>query len=121
MSTKENTENKEQKADDSEFGFQLTPELKATIHKYLDSRPMAESEALIQTMFETKDPNPYYSSNGVKILTDYLSQKCPRREAKPLIDAMRNGGLLQFKITRPTEKVELKATVKEEIAAEKKD
>ena len=113
MAKEQQEKKKEEAVNDSEIGFQFTPELKAKLHNYLNSRPMAETEGLIQTMFETEDPNPYYSTAGVKLLTDFLVQKCPRRDAKPLVEAIRNGGLLQFKITRP----EKKEGAKEEAAA----
>ena len=87
-------------------GYKFTPECNKEIYDYLNTRPMVEVESMIFQMFENpKDPDPYISKEGIQTLTKYLQEKCPRIEAKRLIELMANKGLEKYILT-PIEKPE---------------
>lgn len=87
-------------------GYKFTPNCRKEIHDYLNTRPMAEVESMVFQMFENpEDPNPYISKEGIQTLTKYLQEKCPRIEAKRLIELMANNGLEKY-ILKPIDKPE---------------
>ena len=90
--------------DGSQEGYKFTPKAKQIIHDYLNTRPMAEVEGLIFQMFENPaDPDPFYNKEGITTLTKYLQEKCPRIDAKPIIELLANDGLEKY-ILKPIDK-----------------
>lgn len=85
MSEELNDEKTKPKEEQGTFGYKFPPDLKKRIYNYLQERPMVEVEEIIAAMFETENPDPFYTLEGVMTVTEYLKNKCPRREAKPLI------------------------------------
>ncbi len=77
------------------IGYKFEASLKKQMYDYLQTRPMVEVESLLVTMFECKDPDPFYTEDGIKQLTSYLGQ-CPRKDVKSFVDAIRNGGLSKY-------------------------
>lgn len=97
------------------YGFKFTPAVGDAIYEYLQTRPMNEVEGYINSFFETKIPRDqvYLSEEGIKDICEYFKAKCPRKDAKPLLALISNGGMEQFKIYN-----EQKGAAKEEKAAE---
>ena len=80
-------------------GYKFSPKLKKDLHDYLNSKPMMEVEGIITLMFETEQPDPYYTLEGIQMLTKYLQEKCPRVEAKPFLTRMANKELEKYAFT----------------------
>jgi len=80
-------------------GYKLSPKLKKDLHTYLNTKPMMEVEGIITLMFETDQPDPYYTLEGIQMLTKYLQEKCPRVEAKPFLTRMANKELEKYAFT----------------------
>lgn len=78
-------------------GYKFSDKCGIEIHNYLNQRPMVEVESMIFQMFENPDdPNPFISKEGIQTLTKYLQEKCPRIEAKRLIELLANDGLEKY-------------------------
>lgn len=85
-------------------GYKFTDVVGKEIYDYLNGRPMVEVEDMIFQMFENpNDPNPFISKEGIQTLTKYLQEKCPRIEAKRLIELLANDGLEKY-ILKPIDK-----------------
>lgn len=80
-------------------GYKFSPKLKKDLHAYLNTKPMMDVEGIITLMFETEQPDPYYTLEGVQMLTKFLQEKCPRIEAKPFLLRMANKELEKFAFT----------------------
>lgn len=101
--------------------FKIKPEVRQVIYNYLNGRPMSEVEPIIEAMFETKKldekgnvithpdgspvfvEDPFYTKEGIQMLTLYLRDKCPRSEAKPIINMLANNGIEQYSISKKEE------------------
>lgn len=102
------------------IAYRFEPALKEELYAFLNSKPVSEVEAFIAGMFEVVErdadgkaildengkvkPIPedaiYFTEEGVQLLINYLREKCPRTEGKPLIEKIANGGLLRFELKR---------------------
>lgn len=87
----EGNEDTSKQEDGSMIGYKIDADLKKDLYEYLNGRPMLEVEHIITSMFETDDPDPFYSLEGIRMLTNYLQGTCPRKEAKPFIARMAKG------------------------------
>ncbi len=101
-------------------GYKFTPKCGKEIYDYLNTRPMVEVESMVFQMFENpKDTDPYITKEGIQTLTKYLQEKCPRLEAKRLIELLANDGLEKY-ILKPIDKPE-NGNIEEKEKPENKD
>lgn len=81
----------------SREGYKFTPEARREIYDYLNSRPMIEVEGMISQWFENpEDPDPFITREGIQVLSKYLQEKCPRKDAKRIIEILANDGLEKY-------------------------
>jgi hypothetical protein len=74
---------------ENRMGYKIKEPTRQQIWDYLDSRPFNETDALITLFFEGKDPETtYYRWSAIMMLTDYLKEKCPRKEIKGFLLAL---------------------------------
>lgn len=87
-------------------GFKIIQPLKKELYDYLNDRPMVEVEHIIWSMFENPEigDDPYYTAEGIKMLTTYLQKHCPRKDAKAFIERLANGGLERYVIKMENKK-----------------
>lgn len=77
--------------DNLTIGYRYTDEVKNMIYDYLNSKPISEMEVYINQYFESKDA--YLNTEGIKGINEYLMNKCPRIESKPILEKIINGGV----------------------------
>jgi hypothetical protein len=85
--------------------YKLDEKLKKDIEIYLNTRPFAEVDKFLTSMFEIDDKDPYYLEDGIKALFKYLST-CPRKEVKELLDRTKTE-IHQFELSEKKEEGEL--------------
>jgi hypothetical protein len=81
--------------------YKLDEKLKKDIEIYLNTRPFAEVDKFLTSMFEIDDKDPYYLEDGIKALFKYLST-CPRKEVKELLDRTKTE-IHQFELSEKKE------------------
>lgn len=73
-------------------GYKISDAAKEKLSEYLNERPMAEVEPIFKNILETEVEDPMYSEAAISMVIAYLNEKCPRREAKPILDFLKIEG-----------------------------